>query len=89
MTPQRKFQHLVVESTDKNVSPSFIMNEIRGEGSNSIEKTSLKKFIGDVEKMYKKDTFYCNSCGADDWFDCDCSYSEYEFQIVKKRCHQK
>ena len=77
------FENLVEESTNRNVSPSFIMNEIRGEGSNSIEKT-LKKFIGDVEKMYKKDTFYCNSCGADDWFDCDCSYSEYESNSEKK-----
>ena len=30
------------------------------------------------------DTFYCNSCGVDDWFDCLCSDSENESQSDKK-----
>ena len=49
----------------------------------------------DCEETEKEtDTFYCNYCGVDDWFDCLCSNSENESQSDKKemkvkKIHQK
>ena len=43
---------------------------------------ALILFLDNVDKILEKDTFICNSCRADDWFDCDCS--EYESESEKK-----
>ena len=72
---EETFENLGVESTSGNVSPKSNFNKYRGE---------VILFLDNVDKILEKDTYYCYSCGADDWFDCDCSYSEYESKSVNK-----
>ena len=69
-----------LESTSENVSPKSNLNRFRGE---------VILFLDNVDKILEKDTFYCYSCGAEDWFDCDCSYSEYESKSEKKVAKSK
>ena len=70
-----------IESTPENVPPKSNLNEFQGEGPKSIDP-ALILFLDNVDKILEKDTFLCNSCGADDWFGCDCS--EYESENEKK-----
>ena len=67
---EETFENLGVESTPENVSPKSNLNTFRGE-------VILFQFLDKVDKILEKGTFYCHSCGADNWFECDCSYSEY------------
>ena len=81
---EETFENLGVESTPEKISPKSNLNESRGE-------VILFQFLDKVDKILEKGTFYCNSCGADNWFDCDCSYSEYESKSEKKvaKCKKK
>jgi uncharacterized Zn-finger protein len=72
---EETFENMGVESTPENVPPKSNLNKFRGE---------VTLFLDNVDKILEKDTYYCYSCGADDWFDCDCSYSEYESKSVNK-----
>ena len=73
-------ENLEVESTPENVPPKSNLNEFQGEGAKPIDP-ALILFLDNVDKILEKDTFLCNSCGADDWFECDCS--EYESENEK------
>ena len=77
---EETFENLAVESTPEKISPKSNLNKFRGE---------VILFLGNVDKILEKDTFYCYSCGFDDWFDCDCSYSEYESKSEKKVAKDK
>ena len=83
---EEAFENLGDESIHENVSPISNLNEVQGEGPNSIDQNENYP-INDCEETEKEnetDTFYCNSCGADDWFDRMCSNSEYEYAIHLK-----
>ena len=77
-------ENLEVESTPENVPPKSNLNEFQGEGAKPIDP-ALILFLDNVDKILEKDTFLCNSCGAYDWFDCDCSeyVSESEKKVIK------
>ena len=79
---EETFENSGVESTHENVSPKSNLNEFRGE---------VILFFDNVDKILEKDTFCCYSCGTEDWFDWDCSYSEYESKSEKKvaKCKEK
>ena len=78
---EEAFENLGEESIPENVSPKRALNKTQEKRTTSIDQTE-KNPSNDCEKT---DTFYCNSCGVDDWFDCLCSDSENESQNDKKR----
>ena len=77
---EETFENMGVESTPEQISPKSNLNRFRGE---------VILFLDNVDKILEKDTYYCYSCGAEDWFDCDCSYSEYESKCEKKVAKRK
>ena len=81
---EEAIENLEVEFTPENVPPKWYLNEFQGEGAKSIDP-SLIFFLDNVDKILKKDTFLCNSCGADDWFECDCSEYESESENSDQR----
>ena len=78
---EEAIENLEIESTPENVPPKSNLNEFQGERPKPIDP-ALILFLDNVDKILEKDTFLCNSCGADDWFGCDCS--EYESENEKK-----
>ena len=78
---EEAIENLEVESTPENISSKRNLYEFQVEGAKPIDPT-LIIFLDNVDKILKKDTFFCNSCGADDWFDCGCS--DYESKSEKK-----
>lgn len=79
------FENLSEKSIHENVSQKSILSDIQGEGANSIDQT-VNYFIDNVKQT---DSFYCNSCGVDNWFDCMCPDSDYETKSEKKTIEEK
>ena len=90
------FETFGEESSQENVSFSSSLKTIVEEkriDSESIDSKSIEsKSIDQTEKnpenefveaCNEKDIFECNSCNADDWFDCLCSETEDETKIAE------
>ena len=62
---EEAIENLQVESTPENVPPKRYLNEFQGEEAKPIDP-ALILLLDNVDKILEKDTFFCNSCGADD-----------------------
>ena len=75
---EKTFETFGEKSRPVNVSLSSSLKTVVVEtekGTNSIDQTDNNEIF---DACSEKDTFFCNSCNVDDWFDCMCSETEDE-----------
>ena len=94
MKTEKKEKEIGEESSPGNVSLSSTLKTFVEEkviDTKSIDQTEKNPENEFVEACNEKNNFICNSCNADDWFDCLCSETEDETKTpqIEKIVDQK